>query len=62
MRTASIASGSAISNPRYLRNAEARTMTDFAQALFDETDGVIATGDDHFPAVWEKAIVIAREP
>lgn len=48
-------------DPHYLRNAEARTMTDFAQALFDETDGIIPTGDDHFPAVWDTAIVIARE-
>jgi len=46
---------------RYLRNAEARTMIDFAHALFDETDRIIPTGDDHFPAVWDKAIVIARE-
>ena len=35
-------------DPRYLRNAEARTMVPFAQALFDATDGVIATGPTHF--------------
>lgn len=33
---------------RYLRNAEAKTMVPFAQALFDATDGVIPTGPAHF--------------
>lgn len=44
----------------YLRNPEARTMVDFAQALFDETDGLIANGDDHFPALWREAVAIAQ--
>jgi hypothetical protein len=35
-------------DPRYLRNAEAKAMVPFAQALFDATDGVIATGPAHF--------------
>ena len=47
-------------DPRYLRNAEARTMVEFAQALFDETDGKIATGDDHFPALWREALAIPK--
>ena len=47
-------------DPRYLRNPEARTMVEFAQALFDETDGKIATGDDHFPALWREALAIPK--
>jgi hypothetical protein len=35
-------------DPRYLRNPEAKPMVQFAQALFDATDGVIATGPAHF--------------
>ena len=46
-------------DPRYLRNAEARTMAGFAQALFDATDGVVPTGDDHFAALWPEAIRIS---
>ena len=42
-------------DPRYLRNAEAQSMAGFAQALFDATDGVVATGDDHFAALWPEA-------
>jgi hypothetical protein len=45
-------------DPRYLRNAEAQTMVGFAQALFDETDGVVPTGPDHFTALWPEAIRI----
>lgn len=45
-------------DPRYLRNAEAQSMADFAQALFDATDGIVATGDDHFAELWPEAIRI----
>lgn len=34
--------------PRYLRHPESKAMVPFAQALFDATDGVIATGPAHF--------------
>ena len=35
-------------DPRYLRHPESKGMVPFAQALFDATDGVIATGPAHF--------------
>ena len=35
-------------DPRYLRHPESKGMVDFAQTLFDATDGVIATGPAHF--------------
>lgn len=38
-------------DPSRLRHPEAREMVPFAQALFDRTDGVVATGRDHFAAV-----------
>jgi hypothetical protein len=41
---------------RYLRHPVARPMVAFAQALFDRTDGIITTGDDHFTRVWEVAV------
>ena len=41
---------------RYLRNREARTMVAFAQALFDETDGMVPNGDDHFARLWPEAV------
>ena len=43
-------------DPRYLRNPEAKAMVPFAQALFDATDGVIATGPAHF----EELMVAAK--
>ena len=45
-------------DPRYLRNVEARGMVPFAQALFDDTDGRVATGDDHFEHLWPHALAI----
>lgn len=42
--------------PRYLRHPESSGMVPFAQALFDATDGVIATGPAHF----EQLIVVAE--
>jgi hypothetical protein len=47
-------------DPRYLRNAEARSMIGFAQALFDATDGIVATGDDHFAELWPEAVSLSR--
>lgn len=47
-------------DPRYLRNAEAQSMACFAQALFDATDGIVRTGDDHFAALWPEAVRISR--
>lgn len=37
---------------RYLRHPEARAMVRFAQALFDETDGLVGVGDAHFEELW----------
>lgn len=42
-------------DPRYLRNPPTRGMVGFAQQLFDETDGVVPTGDDHFAHLWPEA-------
>jgi hypothetical protein len=43
-------------DPRYLRHPEAKDMVTFAQALFDATDGVIATGPAHF----EELLVVSK--
>ncbi len=43
-------------DPRYVRHPESKGMVPFAQALFDATDGVIATGPAHF----EQLIVVAE--
>jgi hypothetical protein len=40
---------------RYLRNPEAKEMVGFAEALFEETDGVIINGDDYFDHLWPEA-------
>jgi len=40
---------------RYLRNPEAKEMVGFAKALFEDTDGVIINGDDHFDQLWPVA-------
>jgi hypothetical protein len=42
-------------DPRYFRHPQAREMMDFAQALFDETDGVVPVGDSHFAELWPEA-------
>jgi len=46
--------------PRYLRNAEAKTMVPFATALFAETDGVVPNGPTHFALLWPEAIRILK--
>ncbi len=43
-------------DPRYLRNAQAREMVDFAHALVDETNGVVLPGKRHFEALWPEAV------
>lgn len=40
---------------RYLRHPEAKAMVGFAQALFDTTNGRVATGAAHFEEVWAAA-------
>jgi hypothetical protein len=40
---------------RYLRNAQAVEMVAFAETLFNETDGRIPVGVDHFPQLWLEA-------
>jgi hypothetical protein len=47
-------------DPRYLRNAEARGMVGFAEALFLQTDGVVPNDDDHFAHLWPEAQRIAE--
>jgi hypothetical protein len=48
-------------DPRYLRHPQAREMVPFAEALFSETDGRIAVGSGHFPALWGEAVRILNE-
>ncbi len=43
-------------DPRYLRNPHAREMVRFAEALFEETDGVVPIGGAHFADLWPEAI------
>jgi hypothetical protein len=47
-------------DPRRLRNPQARDMIPFAQALFEETDGVVPIGYAHFPALCREATRLAR--
>jgi hypothetical protein len=41
-------------DPRYLRHPESKTMVAFAERLFDETDGVVPVGEDHFERLWSE--------
>jgi hypothetical protein len=45
---------------QYLRNPQARDMIEFAEALFQETDGIVPIGDAHFPALCGEATRLAR--
>ena len=45
-------------DPSFFRNSQAHAMIDFAQSLFDETDGVVPTGENHFQELWPEAIRI----
>jgi hypothetical protein len=47
-------------NPKYLRNAEAKGMTGFARRLFEETDGFVLTGANHFEQLWPAAVSLGR--
>jgi len=47
-------------NAQYLRNPQARDMIEFAEALFQETDGIVPIGDAHFPALCGEATRLAR--
>lgn len=40
---------------RYLRNPEARGMIAFAEALFEQTDGIVENGERHFEDLWPVA-------
>ena len=40
---------------RYLRNSQAREMAGFAEALFEQTNGIVPTGPEHFAALWPEA-------
>jgi hypothetical protein len=46
-------------NPGLLRHPQARAMVDFAQQLFDETDGVLAPAPGYFEHLWPIARRIA---
>jgi len=45
-------------DPRHFRNPEARRMVEFAHALFEETDGIVAVGDDHFERLWAHVVAM----
>ena len=50
-------------DPRYLRNRQARGMVAFAQRLFDDTNGIVPTGDAHFSQLWPEAVrIVAALP
>ena len=40
---------------RYLRNPQAREMVAFAEALFEETNGIVPVGSAHFERLWPEA-------
>jgi hypothetical protein len=42
-------------DPEYLRNPQAREMIGFAEALFEETDGIVPIGPAHFAELWPEA-------
>jgi hypothetical protein len=43
-------------DPIAFRNPQAPEMVNFAQALFDKTDGVVPVGDRHFAELWPEAV------
>jgi hypothetical protein len=49
-------------DPRFLRNPQARDMIPFAEALFEETDGVVPIGYAHFPALCREATRVLGQP
>jgi hypothetical protein len=46
-------------DPNYLRNPQAREMIAFAEALFQETDGIVPIGHAHFAVLWPEAAKLA---
>ncbi len=46
---------------RYLRHQEARDMAEFAERLYEETNGRHPPGDDYFEWLWREAERIAEE-
>ena len=48
-------------DPEYLRNAPAREMIGFAEALFEATDGIVPIGAAHFDALWREAVTVVRQ-
>lgn len=48
-------------DPRYLRYAVSRSLTDFAQELFSRTHGVADVGANYFPWLWAQAQSILEE-
>jgi hypothetical protein len=49
-------------DPRRLRNPQARDMIAFAEALFEETDGIVPVGPAHFAALWSEATRLLGHP
>jgi hypothetical protein len=47
-------------DPRNLRNPQAREMVAYAEALFEETNGLVPVGSAHFAALWPAATRISR--
>jgi len=48
-------------DPSYLRHDASRHMLRFAHALFDETDGAVDVGHDHFERLWPEALRILSD-
>jgi hypothetical protein len=42
-------------DPQYLRNPEAHRMVGFAEVLFNDTNGRVRVGGDHFAVLWSEA-------
>ena len=47
-------------DPRYLRHLQARGMVAFAQRLFEDTNGIVPIGDEHFAQLWPEALRIGE--
>jgi hypothetical protein len=47
-------------DPRYLRIPQARSMVQFAEQLFEETDVRHAPGSDYFAWLWRCALTLSK--
>jgi hypothetical protein len=47
-------------DPRFLRHPQAQQMIPFAQRLFDETDGLVSSGESHFEHLWQLSRELAE--